>query len=123
MKETMTEWCSVFRDEKGLKRALDEIIMLKERYRSIGLSDKGRRFNYELVEALELGHMLLQAEVIMASALEREESRGAHFREDFPERDDRQWLKHTLANLTPEGPRITGKPVSITRFQPKARTY
>ena len=119
----MMDRCSVFRDQKGLKGAVDEIRVLKERYSDVGLSNKGRRFNYELMEALELGHMLLQAEVILASALAREESRGAHFREDFPERDDERWLKHTLANPTPQGPKITDKPVVITRFEPKARTY
>jgi len=123
MNETMMDRCSVFRDQKGLKGALDEIRVLKERYSDVGLSNKGRRFNYELMEAFELGHMLLQAEVILASALAREESRGAHFREDFPERDDERWLKHTLANLNPQGPKITDKPVVITRFEPKARTY
>jgi succinate dehydrogenase / fumarate reductase flavoprotein subunit len=123
MNETMTGWCSVFREKNGLGRALDEIRVLKERYRAVGLSTKGRRFNYELVEVFELGHMLLQAEVILASALAREESRGAHFREDFPERDDDRWLKHTLATHTPEGPKITDKPVTITRFEPKPRTY
>jgi succinate dehydrogenase / fumarate reductase flavoprotein subunit len=123
MKETMTAWCSVFRDETGLKRALKEIKMLRERHRALGLSDRGRRFNYELVEAFELGHMLLQAEITLTSALTREESRGAHFREDFPDRDDARWLKHTLAEPSPDGPKITDKPVTITRFQPKARTY
>jgi succinate dehydrogenase / fumarate reductase flavoprotein subunit len=123
MQETMMEWCSVFRDQKGLKRALGKIKMLRERYGAIGLSNKGRRFNYELVEAFELGHMLAQAEVTVASALAREESRGAHFREDFPERDDHRWLKHTLAYETPKGPRITDKPVTITQFEPKPRTY
>ena len=123
MDETMTEWCSVFRDEKGLRRALDEIRMLRERYGAVGLSNRGNRFNYELMEALELGHMLIQAEVILVSAVAREESRGAHFREDFPKRDDKRWLKHSLAFLAPEGPNITDKPVTITLFQPKARTY
>jgi succinate dehydrogenase / fumarate reductase flavoprotein subunit len=75
------------------------------------------------MEALELGHMLVQAEVILASALAREESRGAHSREDFPQRDDQRWLKHTLALPTAKGPKIMDKPVTITRFEPQARTY
>ncbi len=123
LKETMMDYCSVFRDEKGLKGALKQISVLKERYGTVGLSHRGKRFNYELMEAFELGHMLLQVEAILASALAREESRGAHFREDFPERDDEKWLKHTLVTLTPGGAKITDKPVTITRFEPKARTY
>ncbi len=123
MKEAMMECCSVFRDKRGLEKALDLLRMLKQRHTKIGLSNKGRRFNYELMEALELGHMLIQAEVILASALAREESRGAHFREDFPQRDDQRWLKHTLALLTAKGPKIMDKPVTITRFEPQARTY
>jgi succinate dehydrogenase / fumarate reductase flavoprotein subunit len=89
MKETMMNYCSVFRDKKGLGRALNEISDLKERYREIGLSNRGRRFNYELMEAFELEYMLSQAEVILISGLSREESRGAHFREDFPPPKDR----------------------------------
>ncbi len=123
MKEIMMDCCSVFRDKKGLKEALERIRVLKERRTHIGLSNKGRRFNYELMEAFELGHMLAQAEVILASAMARTESRGAHFREDFPERDDKKWLKHTLAMPTPAGPKIMDKPVTITRFEPKVRTY
>ncbi len=123
MKETMMDYCSVFRDKKGLQEALDRIRVLKERRAHIGLSNKGRRFNYELMEAFEVEHMLAQAEVILASAMARTESRGAHFREDFPERDDKKWLKHTLAMPTSAGPKIMDKPVTITRFKPKARTY
>lgn len=123
MKETMMEYCSVFRDEQGLERALNEIRDLRERYRNVGLSNRGRRFNYELMEALELDNMLVQAEVILTSALIREESRGAHFREDFPKRDDSQWLKHTVATSTPTGPKIAFKPVTISLYQPALRTY
>jgi succinate dehydrogenase / fumarate reductase flavoprotein subunit len=119
----MTDYCSVFRDEKRLRRALDEISDLKERYREVGLSNRGRRFNYELMEAFELEYMLMQAEVILTSALSREESRGAHFRRDFPHRDDAHWLKHTLATSTPAGPRITFKPVTTTLYSPEERTY
>ena len=123
MKETMTNHCSVFRDEKGLGRALNEISDLKERYREIGLSNRGRRFNYELMEAIELGYMLMQGEVILTSALARRESRGAHFREDFPERDDTRWLKHTLATSTLGGPKITFKPVTVSLYEPEMRKY
>jgi succinate dehydrogenase / fumarate reductase flavoprotein subunit len=123
MKETMTDYCSVFRDEKGLRRGLSEISNLKERYRGVGLSNTGRRFNYELMEAFELEHMLMQAEVVLTSALSREESRGAHYREDFSQRDDSHWLKHTLATFTLEGPKITCKPVTTTLYKPEVRKY
>jgi succinate dehydrogenase / fumarate reductase flavoprotein subunit len=123
MKDTMTDSCSVFRDKKGLERGLDEIRSLRERYGEVGTSDKVRRFNYGLMEAFELEFLLIQAEVILTSALPREESRGAHFREDFPERNDSQCLKHTLAFSSPDGPKIDYKPVSITLFEPKARMY
>jgi succinate dehydrogenase / fumarate reductase flavoprotein subunit len=123
MKATMMDLCSVFRDEKGLKRALDEVRGLREKHGHVGLSNRGAYFNYELMEALELGYMMSQAEVILVSALAREESRGAHFREDFPDRDDERWLKHTLVVATDKGPQVTAKPVTITRFEPKARTY
>jgi succinate dehydrogenase / fumarate reductase flavoprotein subunit len=123
MKETMTNYCSVFRDKKGLKVALDEIRGLRERYGEIGLFNRGRRFNYELMETLELEHMLTQAEVILTGALIRRESRGAHYREDFPGRDDAKWLKHTLATSTPAGPKITFKPVTISLHQPEMREY
>ncbi len=83
--------------------------------------DKGRNFNYELMEAIELRHQLDLAEVILLSALYRKESRGAHFREDFPARDDKNYLKHTL--VFREGPEVRYKPVAITRFQPEARVY
>jgi succinate dehydrogenase / fumarate reductase flavoprotein subunit len=123
MKKTMMDYCSVFRDEKGMRCALDEIRGLKERHERVGLSNKGRRFNYELVEALELGNMLIQAEVILTSGLARRESRGAHFRRDFPHRDDTRWLKHTLATSTSQGPKISFKPVTVTLYEPTARAY
>lgn len=75
------------------------------------------------MEAIELGHQLDISEVILVSALDRKESRGAHFREDFPARDDRNYLKHTLAFQTASGPEVKHKPVKVTRFQPQARRY
>ncbi len=123
MKETMTNYCPVFRDEKGLRLALDEIRGLMDRHGKIGLSNRGGRFNYELMEAFELGYMLVQAEIILTSALARKESRGAHFQEDFPFRDDANWLKHTLATSTPEGAKITFKPVTTPFYEPESRAY
>ncbi len=123
MQSLMMERCSVFRDEESLKKGLEEIQALKERYRDIGIGDKGKCFNFELMEAIELGHQLDICEVILLSALHRKESRGAHFREDFPARDDQHFLKHTLILKTPTGLEVGYKPVNITKFQPEVRRY
>ncbi|MGC8938336.1 MAG: succinate dehydrogenase flavoprotein subunit, partial [Thermodesulfovibrio sp.] len=95
LQSVMMDKCSVFRTEEGLKTLLEEIQNLKERYKEIAITDKSKTFNTELLEAIELGHMLTLAEVITCSALQRTESRGAHYREDYPKRDDENWLKHT----------------------------
>jgi succinate dehydrogenase / fumarate reductase flavoprotein subunit len=119
----MMDDCGVFRTATSLTRmsiCLDE---LKDRYRDVRVQDKGRIFNTDLLEARELGYLLDCAEATVASALAREESRGGHYREDFPERDDRQWLSHTLAWKSHGRPRLGSKPVTITRFEPKPRTY
>lgn len=123
MQNLMMEYGSVFRNERGLKIGLDEIRLLKDRYSRIEIKNKGKRFNYELMEAIELGHQLELSEVILFSALQRKESRGAHWREDFPQRTDRYYLKHSLVFKTQKGPEIRYKPVKITRFQPEIRTY
>jgi succinate dehydrogenase / fumarate reductase flavoprotein subunit len=123
MQEVMMEKASVFRLAAGLTEALDEIRELQKCYRNISLQDKGSCFNRNLLDALELGHMLDLAEVIAMGALHREESRGAHCREDFPDRDDVIFLAHTLVRHTDDVPRIFEKPVTITRFQPKERKY
>jgi len=119
----MMNYCSVFRNEGGLKKGLEETRSLKERYRDINIENKGTSYNYELMEAVELGHQLELAEVILLSALNRKESRGAHFRNDFPERDDTNYLKHTLVFRTPGEPDVRYKPVKITRFKPQPRKY
>jgi succinate dehydrogenase / fumarate reductase, flavoprotein subunit len=120
----MMDKVSVFRTEKGLTEALEVIRELKERYGHIGVADKGRRFNRELFDVLEVGYMLDLAEVIILGALFRKESRGAHSREDHPRRDDQNFLVHTLARLDHEkGSQIFTKPVAITRFQPQERKY
>ena len=123
MQKTMTQLCSVFRDRKGLEQALQRIRELQGRMANLELMYKGKRFNYELEEALELEIMLKLAEVIVYSALQREESRGAHYRNDFPERNDEAWLKHTLVFHMPSGLEVQYKPVVVTRFEPKAREY
>ncbi len=123
MQSVMMDYGSVFRSEEGLIKGIEEIRDLKERYREIGVGNKAKAFNYELMEAIELGHQLELSEAILYSALHRRESRGAHYREDFPSRADRYFLKHTLVFQTPKEPEIRYKPVKITRFQPEARVY
>jgi len=123
MQEVMMDKVSVFRMESPMTEALEKIKELKERYQMIALQDKGSCFNRDLLDALELGHMLDLAEVIAVGALYRRESRGAHSREDYPERNDETYLVHTLVHHTDKGPQIFTKPVTITRFQPKERKY
>jgi len=123
MQEVMMEYGSVFRNEEGLKRGIEEIRSLRDCYQNIEVMNKGKAFNYELMEAIELGHQLHLSEVVLLSALHRKESRGAHYREDFSQRDDQNYLKHTLVFQTPKGPEVRYKPVKITRFQPEARVY
>ncbi len=123
MQSLMMECGSVFRDEMGLKKGIEEIRSLKEDYKTIEIIDRGKGFNYELMEAIELGHQLDLSEVILLSALHRQESRGAHFRMDFPKRDDQNFLNHTFVFQTSKGLEVRYKPVRITRFQPEARVY
>jgi succinate dehydrogenase / fumarate reductase flavoprotein subunit len=97
---------------------------LKKRFLNVGLTNKSRIFNYELQEALELNNMLRTAEIIVYSTLQRQESRGAHFRSDFPERNDEEWLKHTFVNETPTGLKGSYKPLAAAgRFAPEKRRY
>ncbi len=119
----MNEKVSVFRDKAGLEHALEKVRQLRERAKKVSLVDRGSVFNTDLIFALELDFMLDVAETIVASALFRDESRGAHTRMDFPKRDDEKWLKHTLASWTPDGPRMETLPVTITRWPPKERKY
>jgi succinate dehydrogenase / fumarate reductase flavoprotein subunit len=123
LQEVMMDKVGVFRIEAQMQEAVDKVHELQERYRQVGLQDRGKTFNTELLEAIELGYLLDLAEVTAESALARKESRGAHSREDYPERDDDTWLKHTLAYRTERGVELKYKPVSITRFEPKPRTY
>ncbi len=121
--DVMMDDVGVYRTAEGLKDAVRRVRELKERYRDVRIADKGRVFNTDLLEARELGYLLDCAEAVAVSAEARQESRGAHAREDFPERDDTDWLKHTLAYRTDAGPELRYKPVTITTFQPKPRVY
>jgi succinate dehydrogenase / fumarate reductase flavoprotein subunit len=123
MQEVMMDNVSVFRQAQGLDTALDKISELKTRYHDIALVDKGSCFNRDLLDALELGYMLDLAEAIAMGALHREESRGAHSREDFPERNDEEFLHHSMIRYSEKEPTVFEKPVTITRFQPKERKY
>lgn len=120
----MDRYVGVFRDANGLQTALDTIVALRGRYERVSIGDKGRVFNQALTFALELGFMLDCAETIVRSAMVRTESRGAHSRTDFPERDDPNWLKHVLVSLRTDGePAISFAPVTLTQWKPEARAY
>ncbi len=123
LQREMMDRCSVFRIAADLETMLEKIGGLKERYNHARIQDLGRQFNTDLLEALELGNLLNLAEATVAGALARQESRGAHYREDFPKRDDVNWMKHTLAYQTEKGVELKYKPVKITRFQPQERKY
>ncbi len=121
--ENMLSNVGIFRDEQRLKTAVATIRDMKERFKQVSVSDKGKVYNMELIGAFELGYILDLAEVMSLGALQRQESRGGHSRRDFPERDDENWLKHTMAYATPEGPRLDYVPPTITRWQPERRVY
>jgi succinate dehydrogenase / fumarate reductase flavoprotein subunit len=125
LQETMFAKCSVFRSAPLLAQAFDEVDALRARAQRLVVDDKGRRYNTDLGEALELGFLLDCAEATVASAIARTESRGAHAREDYPDRDDVNWLKHTFAFRWSDGapPRLAYRPATITRFEPKPRVY
>ncbi|HET9851887.1 MAG TPA: succinate dehydrogenase flavoprotein subunit, partial [Candidatus Limnocylindrales bacterium] len=124
LQELMFTKCGVYRTETLLSEARDDIAGLRERARHLHVDDKGCRYNTDLGEALELGFLLDNAEATVASALARKETRGGHAREDFPERDDVDWLKHTFACRSASGETtLSYRPVTITEFQPKPRTY
>jgi succinate dehydrogenase / fumarate reductase flavoprotein subunit len=121
--DVMMDNVGVYRDEALLMAARTKVRELRARYTKVAITDTGTVFNTDLLEARELGYLLDCAETTVASALARKESRGAHAREDYPERDDVNFLTHTLATRAEGGPTLTYKPVSITKFEPKPRVY
>jgi succinate dehydrogenase / fumarate reductase flavoprotein subunit len=123
MQDLMMNQVGVYRTEDEMTVALKKLQDLRDRYSEVRAQEKGSRFNAEVLNILELGNLIDLALVTTASAINRRESRGAHAREDFPERDDAGWLKHTLAWLERGGVRIGYKPVDTSRFKPKPRVY
>jgi succinate dehydrogenase / fumarate reductase flavoprotein subunit len=125
MQQVMSDDVGVFRHEEGMAQAVAAIHDLKEKYQNdLCLDDRGQVFNYDLLEAFELGALLDLAEVTAVSALARQESRGAHSRDDFPKRDDQNWLSHTLAYRADDGAvELKYKPVVIDKYEPKERVY
>ena len=128
MQETMDLNAQVYRTEATLKQALGDVQELKRRYRNVAIMDKGVRYNTDLMEAIELGFLLDLAELVVLGALARQESRGGHAREDYPNRDDVNFMRHTMAYRAvdtsgDESVRLDYKPVTITRYQPMERKY
>ncbi|MEV6879385.1 succinate dehydrogenase flavoprotein subunit [Amycolatopsis sp. NPDC051128] len=127
MQQTMDSHASVYRTEDTLKQALTDVQALKERYQRITVADKGKRYNTDLLEAVELGFLLELAEVLVVGALARKESRGGHAREDYPTRDDTNFMRHTMAYKQGAGLsadiRLDYKPVTFTRYEPMERKY
>jgi succinate dehydrogenase / fumarate reductase flavoprotein subunit len=124
LQEQMTLNASVFRTDESLRSVAATIDGLRARYRSVAVSDQSRRFNYELSEALELGYLLDVAQTLVAAALARTESRGGHFRDDHPLRDDANWMRHSLAYRQPDGGiRLDYKPVEPGPYLPMERKY
>ncbi len=121
--DVMMDEVGVYRDGSGLGRALPRVRELRERYANVAVADKGSVYNTDLLETREIGYLLDCAETTVVAAINRKESRGAHAREDFPERDDTNFLAHSLAYAGADGPTLRYKPVTITRFEPKPRTY
>ena len=124
LQETMDLNAQVYRNDETLTKALSDVKALQERYKNVGIHDKGKRYNTDLLEAVELGFLLELAEVLVVSALARKETRGGHAREDYQTRDDEKFMKHTMAYPDPKsGVRLDYKPVTMTRYEPMERKY
>ena len=123
LQETMDMNAQVYRTDETLRQALSDVRSISARYKNVGIMDRGQRYNTDLLEAIELGFLLDLAEVLVVGALERKESRGGHAREDYPNRDDVNFMQHTMAYKTADGIKLDYKPVVITRYQPMERKY
>jgi len=123
MQRTMEECAGIYRNEAGLGDGLRRILELRKRFERVHVVDRSMVYNLNLTDALETGHMLELAEVILVGAFARTESRGAHSRTDYPKRDDVRWMRHTLARKGPAGPTLDYAPVGFTRYPPTERVY
>jgi succinate dehydrogenase / fumarate reductase flavoprotein subunit len=124
LQDTMDRNAQVYRTEESLKQAEEDIAALKLRYGQVAITDKGHRFNSDLLEAIELGFLLDLAQILVVGARARNESRGGHFREDYPHRDDVNFMRHTMAYRGPDGTiQVDYKPVTQTRYRPTERRY
>jgi succinate dehydrogenase / fumarate reductase flavoprotein subunit len=123
MQDTMDLNAQVYRNDETLTQALNDVRSLKERYKNISIQDKGKRYNSDMLEAIELGFLLDLAEITVVSALARKESRGAHAREDFQTRDDVNFMQHTMAYKAGDDISLDYKPVVFTRYEPMERKY
>jgi succinate dehydrogenase / fumarate reductase flavoprotein subunit len=126
LKSTMTENCGIFRDDARLRTALRDVKQLQERFERVQVMDRSRRFNTDVLGAIETGHLLTFSEVVVTCALDRTESRGAHYRTDYPKRDDQDWLKHSMARRDEDGsPVLSYKGVTIDweKYPPQERKY
>ncbi|HKB29099.1 MAG TPA: FAD-binding protein, partial [Candidatus Limnocylindrales bacterium] len=124
LQDEMMDKASVFRTDESLRSMRQTLAELKGRYEKVSIQDKGEKYNYDLTEAIELGFLIDLAETLVEGALARTESRGAHFRDDHPTRDDANWMKHTLAYRTESGGvRLAHKPVAGGKYEPMERKY
>jgi succinate dehydrogenase / fumarate reductase flavoprotein subunit len=123
MKETMFHKVGIFREGSLIEQGIEKIRELRERYARAPVQNKGKVYNVDLMRGLEIEGMLDIAEAILVGAYKREESRGAHSRLDFKERDDGKFLMHTIAKYTPKGAEISYSPVKVTKYKPEARRY
>lgn len=123
LQDAMSEHCGVFRTEEVMQEGFTKLDQFQEQYQEVYLDDKGKLWNTEIIEALELRNLIVVAKLILGSAITRKESRGAHSREDYPQRNDEQFLKHTLSYYSPMGIDIAYRSVAMGMFEPQERKY